>query len=261
MGIRVAQGRVFDAGDNETSLRVAVVNETLARDFWPQGKAIGEELMPGVRIVGVVGDIRQEALDTRQGPAFYLPFAQRDGLAAAPNFVLVRTSGDPRALAPSLIETVRSIEPMQPVMDVRTMQEVLGRSVHHRRLLTAMMAAFAGLAVVLAIAGIYGVLSYIVSSQTREIGIRMCLGAKNGEVLGLVGRQLLFAVAVGIPAGVVLTLLASSVLSQWLFAVEANDPWTVLAAAVLTATAAVLGAMAPALRALRVDPMTAVRME
>jgi hypothetical protein len=111
MGIRIVKGRAFDSGDNETGTRVAIINETLARQFWPGREPIGQELMPDVRVVGVVQDIRQEALDARQGSAFYLPFEQRDGLAAGPNFLLVRTKGDPKALIPALKQAVRSADP------------------------------------------------------------------------------------------------------------------------------------------------------
>jgi ABC-type antimicrobial peptide transport system permease subunit len=261
MRIRVVKGRVFGPEDNETSLRVAVVNETLARQFWPGLDAIGQELMPGVQVVGIVNDVRQEALQTDQGPAFYLPFEQRDKLAAAPNFVLVRTTGHPEELADALRASVQSLNPSQPVMDVQTMEQVLIQSVNQRLLLTTLMCGFAVLAIVIAAAGVYGVLSYVVSGQTREIGIRLCLGATRTDVVCLIGSQLAIAASVGLVCGVVATWLGARALSSWLFSVAADDITTFGAATLITLLAALVGATVPLGRALRVDPATAVRAE
>jgi putative ABC transport system permease protein len=261
MGIRLLRGRGFNSTDDENGMRVAIVNETLQRQFWPDRDAIGQEIMAGIRIVAIVNDIRQEALDTRQGPTFYLPFKQRDGLSAAPNFLLVRTKGDPKAFIPTLKTVVGSVDHRQPLVDLRTMEEVLSRSVMQRRLLTALMTGFAALAVVLSIVGVYGVLSYLVSNRSREIGIRMCLGARQSEVLVLLARQLSSPVAAGLLGGLMISLLAAGVLSRWLFAIRPNDPVTLTVAAMATAAAALLGGIVPALRALHVDPMSAVRME
>jgi ABC-type antimicrobial peptide transport system permease subunit len=240
---------------------VAVINETLARQFWPDRDALGQELMPGVRVVGIVPDIRQEALDTRQGPACYLPFDQRDGLAAAPNFVVIRTKGDPKTFVAALRGAIRSLDHEQPVMDIRTMEEVLGRSILQRRLLASLMTVLAALAIALSVVGIYGVLSYLVRNRTQEIGIRMCLGARRSGILILLGRQLSVSVIGGLLAGLAVSLVATEALSRWLFAIRPDDPKTLIAATALTAAAALLGSVVPAVRALRVDPLTAVRME
>jgi ABC-type antimicrobial peptide transport system permease subunit len=261
MGIPIVQGRDFDVQDNQVAMRVAIVNETLAREFWPGRDAIGQEVMPGARVVGIARDIRQEALDSRQGPAFYLPFEQRDGLAAAPNFVVIRTYGDPRDFVPTLKSVVRSVDRRQPVVDIQTMEEVLGRSIAQRRLLMSLMAGFAALAVLLSTAGIYGVLSYIVADRTREIGIRMCLGARSSGIVALVAKQLLGPMASGLLAGLAVSLLAARVLSHWLFSVRSHDVLTLITAAALTAAIAILGGAIPVIRAVRVDPMSAVRME
>lgn len=261
MGISIVQGRDFDVHDNQVAMRVAIVNETLAHQFWPGRDAIGQEVTPGVRVVGIARDIRQEALDSRQGPAFYLPFDQRDGLAAAPNFVVVRTDGDPRDVVPTLKSVVRSVDARQPVVDIQTMEEVLGRSIVQRRLLMSLMVGFAALAVLLSTAGIYGVLSYIVADRTREIGIRMCLGARSSGIVALVARQLLGPVASGLLAGLAVSLLAARVLSHWLFSVRPHDVITLISAAALTAAIAILGGAIPIIRAVRVDPISAVRME
>ena len=261
MGIRILRGRGFDSANNENGMPVAVINETLARQFWPGRDALGQELTPGVRVIGIVRDIRQEALDTRQGPAFYLPFDQRDGLAAAPNFVVIRTKGDPKTFVAALRGAIRSLDHQQPILDVRTMEEVLGRSVVQRRLLTLLITVLAALAVALSMVGIYGVLSYLVGNRTREIGIRMCLGARRRGILILLGRQLSASVAAGLLAGLSVSLVATEALSRWLFAIRPDDPLTLIAAATVTAAAALLGSVVPAARALRVDPLTAVRME
>ena len=261
LGIRILRGRGFDSRDNEKGMPVAVINETLARQFWPDRDALGQELMPGVRVIGIVPDIRQEALDTRQGPAFYLPFDQRDGLAAAPNFVVVRTKGDPKTSVQVLRGAVRSLDHGQPIMDIRTMEEVLGRSVVQRRLLASLMTLLAALAIALSVVGIYGVLSYLVSNRTQEIGIRMCLGARCGEILILLGRQMSISVIAGLLVGLAISLVATAALSRWLFAIRSDDPKTLIAAMTITAAAALLGCVVPAVRALRVDPLTAIRME
>jgi predicted permease len=261
MGINILRGRGFDSSDDENGMPVAIINETLARQFWPNRDAIGQELMPGTRVVGIVPDIRQEALDTSQGPAFYLPFDQRDGLAAAPNFVVIRTKGDPKTLVPTLRSEVRSTDRLQPIQDTRTMDQVLGRSVTQRRLLTSLMTVLASLALVLSLVGIYGVLSYQVSSHRREIGVRMCLGAPRSSILIFLGRQLSTSVAAGLLAGFVVSFTVGGALSHWLFAVSPHDPFTLIAAALVTTAAAMLGGAVPAIRALRVDPLTAVRTE
>jgi len=261
MGIHLVKGRGFDSSDDENGMRVAVINETLQRQFWPGRDVIGQEIMEGIRIVGVVNDIRQEALDTRQGPTFYLPFEQRDGLAAAPNFLLVRTKGDPRGFIPTLRTLVGSVDHLQPLVDIRTMEEVLSRSVTQRRLLTALMTGFAALAVALSMVGIYGVLSYVVNNRRKEIGIRVCLGARQREVLILLTRQVSSSIVAGLLGGLTVSLLVAGVLSRWLFAVRPNDPMTLLIAAIVTATVALLGGIVPAVRALHFDPMEVVRME
>ena len=261
MGIPLVRGRAFDSRDKETAMRVAVINQTLQHQFWPDRDAIGQEIMPGIRVVGIVKDIQQEALETRQGPAFYLPFEQRDGLAAGPNVLLVRTKGDPQAFTPTLKAVVKSVDYLQPLVDIRTMEEVLGRSVTQRRLLTSLIACFAALAVFLSIVGIYGVLSYLVSNRTQEIGIRMCLGAQRSEILILLARQLSSSLAMGLVGGLAFSLVAAQVLSRWLFAVRPNDSLTLMSAVVATSVAAVLGGIVPAMKALHVDPLAAVRSE
>jgi putative ABC transport system permease protein len=261
MGIPVVRGRGLDSRDSQTSMKVAVVNETLARQFWPDREAIGQELMPGIRVVGVVRDIRQEALDSRQGPAFYLPFEQRESLAAAPNFLVIRTHGNPMDFIPTLKAAVRSVDPLQPLVDIQTMEDVLSRSIAQRRLLMSLMAGFAALATILSIAGIYGVFSYLVANRTREIGIRICLGAQYGEILALVARQLFIPVAAGLVGGFAVSLATTRVLSRWLFSITANDPMTLIGAAILTVAIGLFGGIVPAIRALRVDPISAVRTE
>jgi ABC-type antimicrobial peptide transport system permease subunit len=156
---------------------------------------------------------------------------------------------------------VRSVDPLQPAVDIRTMEDVMSRSITQRRLLTSLMAGFAALAVVLSIIGIYGVLSYLVSNRSREIGIPMCLGAQYGEILSLVTRQLIPSATAGLLGGLITSLATTHVLSRWLFSVRPNDPMTLTVAAMITVAVAILGGIVPAVRALRVDPISAVRME
>jgi ABC-type antimicrobial peptide transport system permease subunit len=196
-----------------------------------------------------------------KAPPSICQFDQRDGLAAAPNFVVIRTKLDPKAFAPALRRVIRSLDQGQPIMDIRTMEDVLGRSVVQRRLLASLMAVLAALAVALSVVGIYGVLSYLVSSRTREIGIRMCLGARRREILILLAMQLSVSVVAGLLAGLAVSLVATEALSRWLYAIRPDDPVTLIGAATVTAAAALLGSVVPAVRAMRVDPLTAVGME
>lgn len=261
MGLRLVAERWFEDEDTGSAAKVAVVNETMAREFWPGKDPIGMEIQPGVRIIGIVGDVRQEALHAEQGPAFYALYHQRETLAAAPQFVVLRTSVDPHSLIGSLRRTVSALDRSQPIADIRTMEQVLIRSVAQLRILSALVIGIAAVATVLAMAGVYGTLSYLVGSKVRDIAIRLCLGARARDVLASIAAGLMIPAAGGVLAGMFLSSAASTALSSWLYAVQPGDFTSTLAAAVLASLAAVLGGSIPAIRSLRVDPATTLRSD
>jgi putative ABC transport system permease protein len=264
MGIPLLRGRSFDARDTETSPDVVVVNEALAGMYFPGEDAVGKRITLEwgdtlrAEIVGVVGSIRELGPAEGASPAIYIPFRKRaDNLF----HVVVRTSGDPAALAGAAREAVRSLDPNQPVAEIRTMAQVAGGMVARPRLNLLVLGGFAALAMLLAAIGLYGVISYGVTQRRAEIGVRVALGAKPGDVLRLVvgeGMRLtLIGLVVGLAGAVALTRLMSSLL----FGVEPTDPATLAAVACFLAGVALLATWLPARRAAATDPATALRVE
>jgi putative ABC transport system permease protein len=267
IGIPLKRGRHFTAADSEKSQRVAIVNETMARQFWPNANPLGERIRfgdesPWVTIVGVAGDVRQMGADAPVKAEMYLPYRQiAEHHWFAPSALVVRTSGDPMALAPLVREEVRAIDPDQPVANVRTMDEVLGEETLQRKIGTTLLGVFAMLALGLACLGIYGVLAYFVVQHTPEIGVRVALGARAADILRLVlGRSAIF-VGVGLAAGLFGALALSRVIRGLLFDVSATDPATFAAVAVVLGTVAFLASYVPARRAATIDPAVALRTE
>jgi putative ABC transport system permease protein len=261
MRIPLLQGRDFTEGDLDTTPDVALVSRSFARRHWPAGSAVGRTLRFGERaatVVGVCGDVRQSRLDAEGEPAVYVPQAQ----SPRRGFTLVlRAPGDPLALAPAVRGAIRAVDPEHPILRIGSMEQVLGESVAQPRLLSVLLAVFGGLALCLAMLGVYGVMSCGVALRTREFGVRMALGARPRDVLGIVlgqgARLALTGVAIGTAAALGLTRL----LSAHLFEIGANDATTFVAvAALLFATSLVAGYL-PARRATRVDPLAALRDE
>ncbi|MDQ3687468.1 MAG: ABC transporter permease [Acidobacteriota bacterium] len=266
MGITLLAGRDFTDVDARDALKVTIIDERLAREYWPNENPLGkrvrfgppEDNEPWHTIVGVVGEVKHESLNLTQRKSVYLPHAQVSigGMALA-----VRTRANPESLAAAVREQVRELDPNQPVTAVRTMSEVVSRSVWQPRLYTILFGVFAGVALLLASVGIYGVMSYAVSQRTREIGIRMALGAQRGDVLRLVIRQGMWLVLIGVGIGVLASLLLTGLMQSLLFGVGATDPVTFAGVAVLLAAAALIACYIPARRATKVDPMVALRYE
>jgi predicted permease len=270
MSIPLRQGRYFTAQDHAQSMPVAIINETMAREYWPNGDAVGrrftlgepDEEEPWFTIVGVVADVRQMGIDVPVKGEMYLPYGQ---IALydfyAPRDLALRTKGDPSSLMGAVREAIRSVDPDQPISNVATMEEVLGREASQRQLGMILLTAFAVLALLLASLGIYGVLAYFVAQHRNEIGVRLALGASPARILLLVlqkGMKLtLLGVAIGLAASFVLTRLMTSLL----FGVKAVDPLTFAAVPVLLAGVALLACWIPARRAAKVDPMVALRYE
>jgi ABC-type antimicrobial peptide transport system permease subunit len=191
----------------------------------------------------------------------YFPYQQIDMFWAAPTFLAIRAAGDPADLVAAVRREVRAVDPDQPISDVRTMEEILGREVAPRRLQMTLLAGFAGLALLLASLGIYGVISYAVSQRTPEIGIRMALGARPRDVLGMVVGGGLRLAALGVGIGLAAALALTRVMASLLYGVSATDPLTFVSIPLLLLAVALAASYLPARRALRVDPVAALRSE
>jgi putative ABC transport system permease protein len=265
MGIRVLDGRTFTSHDDQDGARVAIVNQTLAARYWPGDTAVGKRILMGpaehrqsIEIVGVVADVRSAGLEERIEPELYLPWWQ------APDSVIgvaLRTTLDPAALGTQVRAAVWSIDRDQPVTYVLPMSDLAAESLAFRRVAMMLAAGFGLLAVALAAIGIYGVLSYSVARRSREIGVRVALGATGGEVARLVIRQAMTLTSMGIAAGLAAALVLMRSLASLLYETRPGEPLTyVLAVAALLAVA-LIAAWIPARRATSVDPIVALRAE
>jgi putative ABC transport system permease protein len=262
MGIPLVRGRVFRATDDADATRMVVINEAAAKAYWPDGDPIGQRVaaygMGWREIIGVIKDVHHTGLDVPARPEIYFPFPQ----FPSPMMTLVlRTDAEPRSLVGGVQAAVRSIDPDQPTTNVRTMDELLSRSVAPRRFPLLLLATFAGLALVLAAVGIYGVMSCLVSQRRHEIGIRMALGAEARDVRRLVVGQGMRLVVVGLVLGALGALALTRVLRGLLFAVSATDPATFVAVAALLVLVALAACWIPARRATRIDPLAALRYD
>jgi putative ABC transport system permease protein len=271
IGLALREGRTFNEQDTERTVPVTIINETMARAYWPGASPIGKRFKigmpngpnPWLTIVGVVADVRQMGADEPVKAEMYLPYKQAAAFATffAPRDLVVRTAGNPTSLVSSVRQAVHEIDPYQPLANIRTMSEVLSRETAQRRIGMILLTSFAGLALLLAALGIYGVLAYFVVQHTPEIGVRMALGAQRGDVLRLVigkGMRLALAgVGVGLAGAYALTRLMRSLL----FEVKATDPLTFGLLALLLTLVAFVACYIPARRATKVDPMVALRYE
>jgi putative ABC transport system permease protein len=265
MRIPLRSGRLFENGDGKDAPTVAMINETMARKFWPGQNPIGRRFRmndndPWCRIVGVVGDVHQMFLNEPARQEMYFPYWQTKNNWMVPRDLAIHTSGDPITLASAVRQAVWSIDKDQPVSNVMTLDDLLDREVAQRRVQTVLLGGFATLALILACIGIYGVLSYLVTQRTQEIGVRVALGANAADVFRTVAEQGMLLAGIGIAAGLVGALALSRLLSSLLFGVNATDPLTYLVAVAVFATVALFACYFPARRAARVDPMVALRL-
>jgi putative ABC transport system permease protein len=268
MQIPVVQGRTFTPQDTATAPPVAIINESLARQFFPGEDPVGKVIDPGYQgrndpntlfqIVGVVRDIKHFNLRVEPRAEYYLPVEQ---LAYSGLTLVVRTANDPASLSAALRREVNSLDRDLAVFSVFTMEQVLGTSISDARLNTALLGTFGFIALLLASIGIYGVMSYAVTQRTHEIGIRMALGANRPEVLGMVLRQGLRLAAIGVTLGIMGALVLTSYMQNMVFQVSLTDPPTFIAVSMLLAAVALLASYIPARRATRVDPIIALRYE
>ena len=266
MGISLIRGRTFEARDSDTAAPVAIVDESLAQAYWPNQDPIGKRLHSGGRqanapwatIVGVVRHVHNRTLEARSRVEVYWPENQRPSGAMT---LAVQVAGNPMNLVPTIQREVASIDPDLPVYRVSTMTEVMGDSLERRRLALILLAVFAGLALLLASVGIYGVTSYGIAQRHAEIGLRMALGADRGDVLSMLIRNGLGTISIGLCIGLVMALALTRLMSGLLFSVRAWDPVALGGAALLLMAAALLAIFVPAQRATKVNPMVALRYE
>ncbi|MGE5295128.1 MAG: FtsX-like permease family protein, partial [Solirubrobacterales bacterium] len=267
LGITMRAGRTFTDEDGRTDgARAVIVNETFAQRCWPNQDPIGMRIKEGgpdskspwMMVVGVARDVKHYGLDRPMIPGVYVPYAQdRRSLMA----VVVRTTGDPLDLVSSVRGIVRRSDPDLPVFDIQTMAGSLHRSLWLRRLYSELIGVFAGVALVMALGGLYGVFSYVVNGRTREIGIRIAVGASTRTVLWMVLRQALILSAIGIAIGLVGTAIAVPLMRGILLGVRAADAAIFAFVPVFLIVVVVLASYVPARRAARIDPMAALRSE
>ncbi len=263
MAIPLIAGRFFSSSDTDKSQPVVLVDQKMAERFWPQGDAVGQRIRqnehrPWLTIAGVVGVVREYGLDADTRMVVYFPYPQQP---YGTMFLVAHTTTDPAGMTGAMIEQVHALDSDLPVFDIATMQQRFHDSVARQRFATAMLAAFACFALILAAIGVYGVMSFLVTQGTPDIAIRMALGAQRSSILSLVFQQGLSLALIGIAAGLIGALILTRAMASLLFDVGATDPLTFLGVAMLLALVALAACYIPARRAMRVDAMVALRYE
>jgi putative ABC transport system permease protein len=262
MRIPLRSGRYFDSRDLAETEKVIVINETMARGLWPGEEAVGKLVNVGRsdwRVVGVVGDVRHGTVEERSGPEMYLNFRQIDDWNAIE--IVVRTSRPAHSIVQEVRSALKACDPTLPSSEFTTLEQVVDHAVAPRRLITNLLGTFSSLALLLASLGLYGVIAYSVSQRTRELGIRMAIGAQRTDVLKLVLREGLTTASVGVVLGLIGALLATRLLKSLLFGVSATNPVIFAVNALILMAVALAACLIPARRASRIDPMEALRHE
>ena len=263
IGTPLLKGRFFTAADNADAPRVIIVNQALAKKWWPNGDAVGKRIVMGgmsadpkwIDVVGIVANIRHAGLDAEPKPEMYVPFAQDPYKTM---ILTIRSARDPRSLISAVRAQIQGIDPGQPVANIRTFEAVLSDSIAPRRLSVVLLGVFAGVAVLLAAVGIYGVMSFLVVQRTHEIGVRMALGAQRADVMRLVIGRALKLIALGTGVGLIMALVSTRALQALLYSVSAFDVSTFLFVTFVLGAVALAASYLPAQRATRADPMIAL---
>jgi putative ABC transport system permease protein len=269
IGIPLKRGRGFTEEDRAGTPRVVLITESAAREYFPNEDPIGKRIKlgwgrgpgkprAGGEVIGIVGDVKEAGLDEPNPPQIYMPLRQWPVSAMS---VVVKAATPPTSLTDAVRAEVYSIDPNLPVSNVRTLDEIVARSISQPRFYMLLLTIFAGVALVLAAIGIFGVLSYAVAQRTREIGIRMALGAQVRSVIGLVVRQAMTLVILGVVCGTIAALFVSQTMTRMLFSVTPTDPATFATVAAGLLAVALFASYLPARRATRVDPIVALRSE
>jgi putative ABC transport system permease protein len=264
LGVPVLSGRPFTDGDTEKAPAVAIVNARMAKHYWPTGSPIGRHVSTDsgktwITVVGVVSDVHQYGLDKDSKDGIYLPQDQSPSLTDA--HLLVRTRVDPMRTSNQIADVIHQIDSRQPVTDVRTLDQLRSAQLGTPRVTAILLGLFATLALFITVVGVSGTLALAVAHRTKEIGIRIALGAPKEEILRNVLVRGMAPVIAGIAVGVVAALFSTRLLTSMLFAVKPNDPFTFASIAILLISVALLGCSIPARRAIGVDPMKALRTE
>ena len=264
--IPLIKGRFFTDADKTDAPPVIIVNQAFAKKFWPKQDAVGKRIVMGgmsehpnwIRIVGVVGDVRHFGLDIDPKPEMYVPFAQDPYFTT---IYVVRSNQDPRSLLPAIRREIQAIDSAVPLANIRTFEDVIADSVAPRRLSVVLLGVFAGVAVLLASVGIYGVMSFLVVQRTQEIGVRMALGAQRSDVLKLILGRSLKLISAGGAIGLIVALMSTSTLRALLYNVSAFDTPTFTLVTILLAAVALAASYLPAMRATKADPIVALHAE
>jgi putative ABC transport system permease protein len=263
MQMNLIRGRLFNAGDGQGTSPAAIVNQTFARQFWPDKNPVGQQLQFGEQhtvctIVGVVNDVKMYQLRPRPERQMYVPLAQ---FPSSTFGFVVRTSGDSTAMATAIRDAIWAVDRDQPISSVEPLETLIAVVDAGNRVITKLMVFFGALAMFLGAIGIYGVMAHLVSQRTHEIGIRIALGASPSQVMRMVVGQGLKLAMIGVGAGIIVALGTSRALVTMLYEVTPNDPLTFIAVPILFAVVALVACYIPARRGMRVDPLVALRYE
>jgi putative ABC transport system permease protein len=265
MGISLLKGRTFADQDRRDTPPVAVINQAMARQFWPGEDPIGKRILwggrPAFTIVGIVNNVQLYGLDIEAGPAIYFSVFQVESGISFQTVFAIRTSGSPAALIPAVRNQIWSVDKELPIYDVSTMKDVVAESLAQRRFTLWLLTSFAGIALFLAAIGLYGVTSYSVTQRTQEMGVRMALGAAPSDLLRLIVASGTRLAAIGIAAGILAALVLTRFMSSMLFGVHPADPLTFVAVSIVLLFVVLLACYIPARRATKIDPMVALRYE
>jgi predicted permease len=266
MKIPLIKGRLFNEQDRKESLPVAIIDENMARTYWPNGNAVGKRLRlgsgpnnnPWLTVVGVVANVKQYGLDSDSRVAFYRPHSQ---VPAGTMYLTMRTRSNPAHLANVVTKEVRALEPNVLTYDVKMMSQWVSGSLARRRFAMLALGLFAGVAMLLAAVGIYGLMSYTMAQRTREIGVRVALGAQRRDVLSLAISQAVNLGLIGTTIGLIGCLGVTRLVAGMLYGISSSDPWTLAGASMLLVLVTILASWLPAHRAAKIDPIEALRYE